>query len=494
MIRDSSKALFPSFNNMKAHKVLSSQILKRKKLKTVIPHSSALCSSTSQLVTSDQSQTASSQISPELLIESVRSSQWHFIKHQSSDLNPSVISTVLLNLHKTPELALQFTSHIEFQRLDVKTRCLAIAVASRLPSPKPTLQLLKQTIYSDIASVTVIFDELALARDRLGISTTILFDLLIRACCEMKRVDEGLECFYMMKDKGLIPKIETCNDMLSTFLKLNRTESAWVLYAEMFKMRIKSSIYTFNIMINVLCKEGKLKKAKEFVNFMENLAVKPNVVTYNTLIHAYCSRGRVEGARLVLNAMRSKGIELDSYTYSSLISGMCKEKRLEEASEMFEKMKEMGLVPSAITYNTLIDGYCNYGDLEKAFGYRDEMVERGILPTVSTYNLLVHALFMECKMGQADDLVKEMREKGLVADEITYNILINGYSRCGNVKKAFSFHDEMLTKGIQPTQISALHGPFCDMGNAMVFVSGLEMKPEVKPDSLLGHQQPCFIL
>lgn len=76
------------------------------------------------------------------------------------------------------------------------------------------------------------------ARNRLGISSSIVLDFLIRGFCAFKRVEDALECFYMMKDKGIGPKIETCNC----------NEKAWVLYAEMFQMKI-NSLYTFNIMI-----------------------------------------------------------------------------------------------------------------------------------------------------------------------------------------------------------------------------------------------------
>ncbi|KAK8667775.1 hypothetical protein V6N13_105256 [Hibiscus sabdariffa] len=80
-------------------------------------------------ICSDQSQSPSSEITPELLVESARSSQWHFIKHLSPNLDPSLISTVLFNLHKTPALALQFTSHIGFHRLDTKIRCLTAPIS-----------------------------------------------------------------------------------------------------------------------------------------------------------------------------------------------------------------------------------------------------------------------------------------------------------------------------------------------------------------------------
>ncbi|KAK8567281.1 hypothetical protein V6N12_005877 [Hibiscus sabdariffa] len=136
------------------------------------------------------------------------------------------------------------------------------SVVSRLPSPKPTLQLLKQTISRDIASVSVIFDELALARERLGISTALLFDLLIRACCEMKRVDEGgkkrleeaSETFEKMKEMGLVP-----------------------------------GAVTYRILIHGYCNEGDLEKALGYRDEMIEQGISPTVTTYNMLIHALFS-------------------------------------------------------------------------------------------------------------------------------------------------------------------------------------------------------------
>lgn len=65
---------------------------------------------------------------------------------------------------------------------------------------------------------------MVIARERLSVKSSIIFDLLGRAFCEMKRADEALECFHMMKDTGIMPKTETCNDLLSLYLKSNRTE------------------------------------------------------------------------------------------------------------------------------------------------------------------------------------------------------------------------------------------------------------------------------
>ncbi|CAH8390971.1 unnamed protein product [Eruca vesicaria subsp. sativa] len=396
-----------------------------------------------------------SQISPDTLLDSIRSSQWHFVEHFACKLTPSLISTTLLNLVKTPALALDFVNRIDPRSLELPTQCLAIALVSKLSSHKPALQLLNQVVTSNKTKIRDVFNELVLARDRVQTKSTILLDLLVRSCCQLKMVDEAIECFYLMKEIGFDPKIETCNAILSLLSRLNLTEKAWVLYADMYRMEtIKSNIYTYNIMINVLCKEGKLKKAKEMLGMMECFGVKPNIVTYNTLVQGYSSRGRVEGARMVIREMKSKGFKPDLQTYNPILSWMCCEGGGRE-SDVLREMKEVGLVPDSVSYNILIRGCSNRGDLETAFAYRDEMMKKGFEATFYTYNTLIHGLFMENKVEAAEMLVKEIREKGVVAlDAVTYNILINGYCQHGDAKKAFALHDEMITDGIEPTQFT----------------------------------------
>ncbi|KAF5745652.1 hypothetical protein HS088_TW07G01244 [Tripterygium wilfordii] len=155
-------------------------------------------------------------------------------------------------------------THVESHCLDARPRCVAIGIVSRLPSQKPALQLLKQATNDGIATNRELFDALVIDRDELGVKSSIVFDCLIRAYCELRRGDDALECFYMMKKNRILPK------------------------------------------------EGKLKKAKDFIGFMESLGVTPNIVTYNTIIQGYCSRVRFEAAHIILSTMKDRGVTPDS--------------------------------------------------------------------------------------------------------------------------------------------------------------------------------------
>lgn len=185
------------------------------------------------------------------LLHSIESSQWHFIEQVAPHLTPSLLSSTLTTLRRNPQLVLHLLSHLHNHPLS-----LVVCVLYRLPSPKPSINLLQRLILSSTATNRTIFNELALARDRVDVKTTLIFDLLVRAYCELKKPNEALECFYFMKENGFVPNVETCNQMLSLFLKLNRTQMAWVLYAEVFRINIRSSVYTFNIMINECVKKG----------------------------------------------------------------------------------------------------------------------------------------------------------------------------------------------------------------------------------------------
>ncbi|KAJ0010392.1 hypothetical protein Pint_34534 [Pistacia integerrima] len=191
-------------------------------------------------------------ITHEQLVNYIHSSQWHSIKHLAPKLTPALITTTLLSLHKTPDLALQFITHIDFSRvLDIKTRCLAVAIVSWLPSPKPTLQLLKETLLSGITSTNVLFDELALARDELSTESSIVFDLLISACCEMKRGDDAVNIGF------------------------NPTR------------------LTYNALIQGLCKNQEGKLAEELLREMVSNGINPDDSTYFSLIEAIGNVGSV---------------------------------------------------------------------------------------------------------------------------------------------------------------------------------------------------------
>ncbi|KAF9615947.1 hypothetical protein IFM89_027295 [Coptis chinensis] len=279
--------------------------------------------------------------------------------------SPTLIKNTLFEYRNKPIELLKLIDNLGTAHFDLNCFCLAVSILSSLNSPQHAIQLMKKGIEKGyVKSNNEVFKEFESLE--MSNTTTLVYDILISTYCKLKKAEEGLECFYFMMDRNVVPKIETCNELLSLLSKQNKTQMVWVLYAEMYKLKMKSTVVTFNVMINVLCKEGKMKKAKVFMGFMEDLGFKPNAITYNTIIHRYCLNGKLESAQEMVGCMKQKGVKLDSYTFGSIISALCKLGRLEEAVALFEKMSQNKLVPSAVTYNTLIDASVLQ---QREFGY-----------------------------------------------------------------------------------------------------------------------------
>ncbi|XP_057453154.1 pentatricopeptide repeat-containing protein At2g15630, mitochondrial-like [Lotus japonicus] len=344
-------------------------------------------------------------ITESTLLQAVESSQRHFIEHLSPHLTPSILPSVQASF-------------------DLTTRCLAFCTLFRLSYPQPSVhRLLHPLILTGATNPESILNELACAQERLNVNTTRVFEALITAYCELEKPDEALKSFYFMKEKGFLPNIETCNDMLMLFLEFNRNQ------------------------------------AQEFIRHLETIGVKPAIYNYNTLIH---NGEKYEAACVMFQDMTDDGLVLGSYSINSFIFVMYKEGRLEEASEILPEMLESksGLVPHALIYDSWIDECCGEGiegsldDIDKAIAYKDEMISRGIQPTIVTYTLLIEALFEVGRSWGAEDMIKEMHEKGLKSDVYTYNTLMSGYAKRKYMDRHISLYDEMVEKRIQPNLLT----------------------------------------
>ncbi|KAL9333439.1 hypothetical protein Peur_073578 [Populus x canadensis] len=105
-----------------------------------------------------------------------------------------------------------------------------MAATSHAPNPKPTLQLLKETNNNGAYSIREVFNELGVARDVLGGKSYVFYDLLIRACCELKRVEEGKGVYWFMESLGIKPNVVTYNTIIHGYFSRGRVEGARMIF------------------------------------------------------------------------------------------------------------------------------------------------------------------------------------------------------------------------------------------------------------------------
>ncbi|CAN4114510.1 unnamed protein product [Withania somnifera] len=342
----------------------------------------------------------------------------------------------------------------------------------------------------------------------------VLYNTIINA---VKVRDEMLK-------RGIFPNSVTCNSLIKGFCKVNQASQAEKLLEEMLLHGLSVNPGSFSNVILVLCMNSSFVAALRFVKEMVLRCLRPNDGLLTTLISGLCKEGKhseavelwhmllmkgltanTEAVRL-LKAMLQSGVQIDSMTYNALIYAFCKEGNLDgafmlgekgkidEALLLWDECQSKGLVCDIYTYGALINGLCKADKLEKGRDLfhemlrqglapnlilYDDMKNRGILPNVVTYSSLIHGMSSirltedegvpsnvvcytalirgYCKLGQMDkarSILQEMLSHDIQPNKITYTVIIDGYCQAGKVKEAKEYFAEMVQKGNIPDSVT----------------------------------------
>ncbi|KAJ8490949.1 hypothetical protein OPV22_012670 [Ensete ventricosum] len=174
------------------------------------------------------------ELDADAIAASVRCCRWPALDPLLPRLSHPLLSAVLLRLRPSPDLIPRFLHRVGLHRLDLRSLSTAAAILSSLRPPIPALQLLKQAIGGSRSDLPKqLFDALVEAHQELEPSDPpVVFDLLLKAYADAGEPERALEVFYLMKDANFVPRIESCNALLSAFLKSDQRDKAWVLYLE----------------------------------------------------------------------------------------------------------------------------------------------------------------------------------------------------------------------------------------------------------------------
>ncbi|KAL4348354.1 hypothetical protein GQ457_17G024380 [Hibiscus cannabinus] len=63
-----------------------------------------------------------------------------------------------------------------------------------------------------------------------------VFDLLVKSCLQMKRLDVSIEIVRILMSRGIRPQVTTCNALISEFLKCHGINEGYEVYKEVFAL------------------------------------------------------------------------------------------------------------------------------------------------------------------------------------------------------------------------------------------------------------------
>lgn len=324
-------------------------------------------------------------------------------------------------------------------------------------------------------------------------SAPFVFDLLIKALLDSKKLDPAIQIVRMLRSRGISPQIGTLNSLILWMSKCEGANAGYALFREVFglnceieeqnvkvKARVSPNVHTFNTLMVCFYQDGLVGRVKEIWDQLADSNSIPNSYSYSILMAVLCEEKRMGEAEELWEEMKMKKLEIDAVAYNTIIGGFCKAGNVRRAEEFFREMELRGTESTFSTFEHLINGYCETGDVDSALlVYKDmrrksfslnplmlEAITRGLCaetrllealdvfgfaiehtnfcPTMETYELLINGLCQEGKLEAAFKLQAQMVGKGFKPNSKIYQSFIDAYSKEGNEEMVKKLGEEIL--------------------------------------------------
>ncbi|KDP44059.1 hypothetical protein JCGZ_05526 [Jatropha curcas] len=416
---------------------------------------------------SDQSHIVSTVVS--LLIHHRSKSRWTNLRsllYSTKTLTPIHFSQIALQLKSNPHLALRFF----FFTLDNSSLCLhdlysystIVHILSRARLKVQALSIIKSALVSrclfDCNNAPVKFFEMLLKTYRQCDSAPFVFDLLIKSCLELKKIDGSIEIVRMLRSRGISPQIRTCNLLISCVAKCKGSCAGYGIFREIFglrdgdsKVRLRPDVHSFNDLMMGFYRDGEMEMIEEVWNEMERFGCVPNLYSYNILMALFCGEGKMREAEKLWEEMRVKGLRLDVTAYNTIIGGFYKSGQIEKAEEFFKEMELGGVESNSVTFEHLINGYCKVGDVDSAILVYKDMLQKDFRPEASTIGMLIEGLCEKKRVSEALEIIRNaMRDVSFCPSRKSYELLIKRLCEDGQMEEALKLQAKMAGKGFEP--------------------------------------------
>ncbi|CAL1359224.1 unnamed protein product [Linum trigynum] len=306
-------------------------------------------------------------------------------------------------------------------------------------------------------------------------SAPFVFDLLIKSCLELKKIDASLEIVRKLRSRGISPQIDTCNALISWVSKCRGSSAGYEMFRELFGLvgskvegkggrglRNRPNVQSFNLLMEGFYRDGEVEMVEEIWLEIERFGCGGNEHSYSILLAVYSEAGKMTEAVKLWEAMVEKGVKPEVMAYNTIIGGFCRARDLKNAEEFFREM-EMSEVEcsSDITFEHLIGGYCGIGDVDAALLVYKDMLRKGFRPAAVTIEVLIGGLCEKGRFSEGLEVMRyAMKDVSFSPSRKSYQFLIKGSCEDGKLEVAGKLQAEMVGKGFEPN--AEVYGAFVE--------------------------------
>ncbi|KAI3805210.1 hypothetical protein L1987_27380 [Smallanthus sonchifolius] len=241
--------------------------------------------------------------------------------------------------------------------------------------------------------------------DEMPERNVIVWNLMIRGCCETGNVDMGYKLFKEMRERSVV----TWNTMLSCLSKSGRKGEASKVFHEMCDNGFEPDEATIVTMLPVCACLGEDEIGQWIHEYAKSSKLyEKHVSVGNSLVDFYCKRALVDAALMVFNDMPLKNV----VSWNAMISGLAFNGEVEKGLALFDEMMNNGLHPNESTFVGVLTCCVHSGSVQRGRDLFSSMVSNHqIVPKLEHYGCMVDLLGRGGLVKEAYELIKSMPMK-----------------------------------------------------------------------------------
>ncbi|KAH7422885.1 hypothetical protein KP509_12G030200 [Ceratopteris richardii] len=274
---------------------------------------------------------------------------------------PEHLISLIDNLQKYPQLALQALIWSLRQPNFQYSPLLGSRIAPILPAPKPP------SVDRFLADTYAFW-----MQPDAPLPAAIVEPLLSLYCYAAFAFDEILEIFHSMREKGLTPTVNHFNQVMQAAVSKqhNQTDKAQLLFKHMVKNGPPPNATSYNILIYGLGEAGDSAEALRLFEEMVANDFSVNEATYSSLISSIIRTGELEKALWLMQQMRYNGVKPSQVTYILVLQELCRKGKHQYAASVLNDMQAEDMSVDADTHQMLITSLSKALGVEESEAFR----------------------------------------------------------------------------------------------------------------------------
>lgn len=316
-----------------------------------------------------------------------------------------------------------------------------------------------------------LFDEM----QQLGfVPNKITYISMLTACASPVALQDGKQLHSQITKAGYHrdPRVE--NSLLSMYGRCGDLAEA----RHVFNGISPRDVVSYNAMLGLYAHQSNAKQCVRLYDEMVKEGLSPDKVTYINVLESFYEPALLQEGKRMHGVIVKDGLNADVRVGTALVGMFVRCGDVATAKQLFPEIAGRDVV----AWNAMIAALAQHGHHEEAFEQYHQMRSDGVVMNRTTYLSILNACSSSKALQAGEVVYRHICEDGLSGDVQIGNALISMYARCGALRRARGFFDNMAKRDlISWNAVIAGYARRLDREEAMNLYKQMQSSAGVKP-------------